>query len=419
MIRLFYRIGRVITVIGVIATFLWGCDHVNELDGVRLDPDRAIDEFSLSNECTEVDLSATIQNKGIVDVVGVAADNVFALSVEGTGYRYNGQKWQETHLAPEPDYGSMSMDGVPRTEYYYLGLSLSLKQDQLLLRGIGQDRAEYVQENGSSEYIWFLQYKSLGDCCSDMVPPDYAYNDSSDKLVWYSAFVGVWAEDYVLVGGSAIIPADNAEGGPSDRLKGTTESGSRLDICDNENGCRRHTGAPDVPLVDAWGTSTGDFYIIGNRIDHENSCHLVRGEIYHCNKSHCLLEATTEGTLLSGIWGASQSEIFVAGGLPAFGDTPGRSIVLMRNDTRWSQIETDTEVPLNAVWGDAGNLFVVGGFRADDATASSIAMRYDGAAWHVLDLGATSPLHAVWGVAPADVHLVGEEGFFHYPSDDR
>ncbi len=385
-----------------------GCDHVNELGLVQLDMDRPVDKFNLnaateSGNCTEADLSVIMPRNGVTDVVGIDKDRAFAISLRGALYEYNGGQWEKM-------YSSVFADGYEAGDFDYLGVSLSEKQDQLYWFGSGS-----YPFSGDNWGAGLLEYESLGHG-DNPVPPDILINDARQGRAWYASAIGIWGRDYVLAGGHVTGKQDSNPADLKEDLENTLSSGALLSVCRGEdNYCPTPANAPDIPLVDAWGGSTSDFYLVGNRMDHSALCHQVVGEIYHCNRNQCLLEATVQGAFLRTIWGASKDALFVVGGLPAFGNAPGRSVVLKRNHNTWTRINTDTQIPLNGVWGNENDLFVVGGFHPDNGVPTSIAMHYDGAKWTQLDVGANAPLHGVWGSSPSDVHMVGEEGFFHYP----
>lgn len=98
---------------------------------------------------------------------------------------------------------------------------------------------------------------------------------------------------------------------------------------------------------------------------------------------------------LSGVWGASPDDVFIAGGSDA-----GAEIYHFDGRDWTPAILPD----------DAGMLSWVYGFRADDVYAVGVggtALHWDGSTWTALDTPTTEDLWGVFGLAPDDVWMVG------------
>lgn len=108
---------------------------------------------------------------------------------------------------------------------------------------------------------------------------------------------------------------------------------------------------------------------------------------------------------LSGIWGTSRSNLWLAGE-----KNQQRNLLLRWNGTRWSIVDTGIT---------AGGLFDVRGTSAADiwAVGRRVMLHYDGSSLHSLaegvDLHNTYYLWNVWPSSPNDVWVGGEE-LWHY-----
>lgn len=135
-------------------------------------------------------------------------------------------------------------------------------------------------------------------------------------------------------------------------------------------------------------------YVQG-QLPHENSVLLFRPQ------------HEPDGGLVTGLWGASASDVFAAG---FFG-------VLMRyTGGTWTEDVSPTDEMLLDVWGSsATDVFAVG-------TAGTI-VHWDGTAWETMDSGLEGEdcgcgpptIWGVWGSGPSDVYAVADEGIvLHY-----
>src|SRR5437773_9818807 len=99
---------------------------------------------------------------------------------------------------------------------------------------------------------------------------------------------------------------------------------------------------------------------------------------------------------LSGVWGASASDVWAVGG---GGGSTGATI-LHYNGTSWSSVSSGTTQNLYGVWGtSASDVWAVG----DNGTI----LHYNGTSWSSVSSGTTHTLRSVWGTSASDVWAVG------------
>ncbi|MDH3328700.1 MAG: hypothetical protein OEM01_05650 [Desulfobulbaceae bacterium] len=97
---------------------------------------------------------------------------------------------------------------------------------------------------------------------------------------------------------------------------------------------------------------------------------------------------------LHGIWGSSESDLYVVG---------DGGIILHNDGQGWSFINSGTDRNLQSVWGSgADNVFAVG--------QGGTILRYNGMLWKPMASGTTVTLLGVWGNAANEVYAVGEDG---------
>ena len=105
--------------------------------------------------------------------------------------------------------------------------------------------------------------------------------------------------------------------------------------------------------------------------------------------------ASDTDACLSGVWGASPSDVFAVGETAKYTGT-----VLHYDGTSWTTMASTPEL-LIGVWGASpSDVFAVGVIQDGNASGPEIA-HYDGTFWTEM----TSPnyhLYAVWGTSPAD-----------------
>lgn len=101
---------------------------------------------------------------------------------------------------------------------------------------------------------------------------------------------------------------------------------------------------------------------------------------------------------LGAIWGTSEANLWIAGGL---------STVLHFDGTVWHNRTPSVAVDLRAIHGtDRDNVWVAG--------KAGIAAHWNGAVWTLIDTGTTGDFSTIWSLAADDVWFGGETGAFHW-----
>lgn len=378
-----------------------GCERSGNPEGVSLDMAREVDGFNLSTQCTKADLSFLFPRGGIVDIAGIDGSMVYAASLNGGGFYYR-TNWGWINLSPIED-----------TKLTFLGLLGSNRSKRLLAVGGTEEGTAFTLDIdlGADDRLESLHGLTFS-------PDGISRQDS--YFAWYASVYG-FTKNGMLAGGYIHAPqtGELEYFTLSDAVKTALISGGYLTHCSNMErklNCNDHPDTPGVPLVDIWGTSRGDFFVVGNRVSRGENCNEVTGEIYRCNRDKCLLEAQVTGAFLTAIHGKSNNEVFVVGGLPATAETPGNSVILSRKNQKWTQVPTNSDVPLRDVWGGENDLFVVGGHHPDEGPITSVSLHWDGKDFEEISAGDNLPLYAVFGTSNTDVHMGGEAGLFHYPN---
>ncbi len=97
---------------------------------------------------------------------------------------------------------------------------------------------------------------------------------------------------------------------------------------------------------------------------------------------------------MNGIWGTSDSNIFMVG---------NSGHILRYDGTSWSSMTSGTTKHLYGVWGSGpSNVFAVG--------ADGTILRYDGTSWSSMTSSTPNNLYGVWGTAANNVYAVGAGG---------
>jgi hypothetical protein len=132
-----------------------------------------------------------------------------------------------------------------------------------------------------------------------------------------------------------------------------------------------------------WGSSESDLYVVGDG-----------GTILHnAGKGWSLINSGTVKNLHS-VWGSGADNVFAVGQ----GGT-----ILRYNGTSWELMASDTKVALMGVWGNTANeVYAVG----EDGTM----LLYNGLQWHKLKTGVTENLNDAWGSREREIYAVGADG---------
>jgi len=140
-------------------------------------------------------------------------------------------------------------------------------------------------------------------------------------------------------------------------------------------------------LYRIWGTASDNLYVVGSG-----------GQILRYDGSDWTSEASGTTELLAGIWGASKSDIFVAGG-----NSSTTGTMLRYDGNSWNPMTTPVTTPLYGLWGSSpDDLYNVG-------ENSPRILRFDGANWRTMPSPEPNWLWSVWGTYSTDVYAVGTQ----------
>src|SRR5438445_436858 len=160
-------------------------------------------------------------------------------------------------------------------------------------------------------------------------------------------------------------------------------------------------------LSGVWGASASDVWAVGG------GGGTTGATILHYNGSS--RSSALSGTQnLSAIWRTSASDVWAVGTTAVTAPVPHYNGVILHYDgTRWSSVPIATTDPtfLRGIWGtSASNIWAVGQEGYDGAT---ILFHYDGATWSRVSSGTISPtfLSGIWGTSASDIWAVGGNGY--------
>ena len=146
-----------------------------------------------------------------------------------------------------------------------------------------------------------------------------------------------------------------------------------------------------------WGNSESDIYLVG-------------GNGFLAHSDGTLITSRNSNTFydLYAIWGDSADDIYAVGG------DAGRSIIQHYNGTDWSNIYTDSSGgPFFGVWGSsADNIYAVGYGRI---------VHFDGTSWTDIDTGTSfsgTYIYGVWGSSANNVYVVAANDVLHFDGTD-
>jgi hypothetical protein len=162
-----------------------------------------------------------------------------------------------------------------------------------------------------------------------------------------------------------------------------------------------------VQLTGIWGASSSNLFATGFvRIPRKDPL----GVVLHYNGVNWTpVRGEKFMRRPAGVWGTSRADIFVVGeGVHHF---DGRSWHAMSTESEEEVVVPASNLPLMAVWGNSStDVFAVA------ATTYSVLLHYSGTEpWREMSTGVKVPLNAVWGAGPKDVFVVGNFGtILHY-----
>jgi len=153
------------------------------------------------------------------------------------------------------------------------------------------------------------------------------------------------------------------------------------------------------PLYGIWGTSDTDIYVVGDA-----------GTIMACTGASSCTTASNWKTVTSpstsnlrGIWGSSNKDIFAVG---------YDGVILHYDGSTWTKMTVATSSYFQAVWGSSSsNVYAVGHpiFKSDESI-----FHYDGTSWTKMPTPHTTFLEGVRGTSASDVWAVGKTHILHY-----
>ncbi len=441
------------------ALVLSGCDRVESVTFTQkvgvVDSSAKPVVFEVDVDCEPSDTAVTLplfERPGIVQVLERPDKTLLARSEDGRTYLLNGTRW-------ERDYVNGAWQAYSGEKYSFGGELWRLGVREAFQRYVGDiwfppDTGDVVlissmeywrgdlyspdidrEAEGSwippedlppvppNDYLWSAMIEYLPQ------PPEkysYCFRDDiemiSDQRVatWWSAVFGHNRYDFVAVGFEArgpgaatnsISEAVTAAASVTGRIEGYSYFiDDELDIPSYEPWGLSHE--PDVPLVDVFGTSAFDFWVVGNALS--KTCPRVTGKIFHCNDEKCAEAVSIPGAFLKSIHGESGKDFYVVGGND---EQNAGAIVLRYEKGDWRRLDPPTDLPLNSVRVvPSGTAYVVGGGYSETGEPGAVALALTGGEWEVLPVESRMPLFDVLAVSDNDVHIVGEEGFFHYPA---
>jgi len=154
-------------------------------------------------------------------------------------------------------------------------------------------------------------------------------------------------------------------------------------------------------LSGVWGSSSSDVFAVGNGYAiTPNGGYSTGPAVFHYDgASWSFPSMPISGPLpgLSGVWGASPSDVFAVGGNYDASGAP----IYHYDGVSWSRMPNDFQTSLSAVWGAS---------HTDVIAAGGLILHYDGATWSEMTNPNNYIASAVWGSSPSDVYGINGSG---------
>jgi hypothetical protein len=166
------------------------------------------------------------------------------------------------------------------------------------------------------------------------------------------------------------------------------------------------TSGTRFSLVDVWGASGSDAFIVGQ------SDNTFESTILHYDGSAWSSQLERQDIVLNAVWGSSGSDVYAVG-FDAF--ALNSQLILHFDGERWRDMNgppanPDFPVFFESVWGSsASDVFIVGSFFTDPDLVGSVLVHCDGTECAFMGTPQVDflTLEDVWGSSPTDVYAVG------------
>ncbi len=133
-------------------------------------------------------------------------------------------------------------------------------------------------------------------------------------------------------------------------------------------------------LTGLWGASPTDMFAVG-----------PKGTILHYDGRVWSPMIVDGAPHLLSVWGSSARDVFVVG---------DAGVILHYDGRAWTPMASGTRQNLIGIWGTSGRDVFVAGY-------GGTILHYDGTAWTPMDSGTTADLYGISGASPTDVVAVG------------
>jgi hypothetical protein len=342
-----------------------------------------------------------VHDDDIVDITGTSLSHLCALTWKGTVYYVDGTKWS---FATTPggfrttDVWANSSDdifvsGHADTVLHYNGASWEFFD-------VPVPDVYDIWASGPND-VWAVgQYDIAhydGDAWSEVGP------EISGSLYYVS---GTGPGDVYVYGRDALLRYDGTQWEDltlpptvyvsavwRDRTGRLFAGGSYGALYDDDgDGWRSATKGPTAPINGAWVSDDNDLFVVGDY-------NLIAR--YSDGRWEEMDAGIESGQRLIDVWGSSSNDVYVIG----HGDASG-SLLLQYDGASWSRIENTPGTGMNNLWGFGPGELVF--------TDGADALLYDGEAWTVMDTGLDMYLRDVWGTGPDNIVVVGEHGAVRY-----